>query len=107
MRSMMAEHEALAIVTVHFFGFAGSIATPLIVWAVPSEYSLKPVTSLNVDLRTVFLLLPTALRPVSQSSAMTGLPSDQTALAFISKVYFRLSAETVALASRGFGSPVL
>ena len=62
---------------------------------------------MNVDLRTVFLLLPTALRPVIQSSAMTGLPSDQTAFAFISNVYLRLSDETVALASRGLGSPLL
>jgi osmoprotectant transport system permease protein len=37
MRSMMAEHETFAIVTVNFFGFAGSIATPGIVVAVPSE----------------------------------------------------------------------
>ncbi len=37
MRSMIAEHETVAMVTVNFFGFAGSIATPGIVVAVPSE----------------------------------------------------------------------
>src|ERR1700716_3943789 len=103
MRSRMAGQETFVILTDHFFGFALSIVTPVMEDAVAvhlpvpagAQYSLKPWTSWKVDLRTVFADLATPWRPVSQSCAITGLPSDQFALAFISNEYVSPSVETL------------
>src|SRR6185436_14250368 len=104
---MLAGHETFAILTVHFLGLAASIATPVIVVALASLKSLKPAMSWKFDFLTVFADLPTAIRPVSQSCAMTGFPSDQFTFALISNVYVRLSAEMLNVAILGIGSPVL
>src|ERR1700687_3081156 len=115
MRSRMAGQDTLVIFTDHFFGLALSMVTPVIDDAVAvhlpvpagAQYSLKPCTSWKVDLRTVFADLATPWRPVSQSCAMTGLPSDQFALAFISNEYVRPSLEMVYVAIFGLASPLL
>jgi hypothetical protein len=62
--------------------------------------------SWKFDLRTVLTDLPTACRPVSQSWAMIGLPSDQFALALISNVYVSPSLDVLYVAILGVGSPV-
>src|SRR6266850_793087 len=85
--------ETLVILTENFLGFALSMVTPEIVVAVAlhcepagAQNSLKPATSWKLDLRTVFADLPVAMRPVSQSCAMIGLPADQLALSLIVNV---------------------
>ena len=90
---MIAGHETFAILTVHFFGLAVSSVTPVMVVALASLKSLKPWMSWKLDFRTVLADLPTAKRPVSQSCATIGLPSDQFVFAFSSKVYVSPSLE--------------
>ena len=88
--------QAIALsVTVNFLGFAESILTPEIsaaasVLGLPSlsygTNSSKPAMCSKLLWRTLTLLMATSLVPVSQSWAMTGLPSLQLAFASISNV---------------------
>src|SRR5688500_12685452 len=73
-------------VTVNVLGLAGSLLPPLISVAVPATNSFQPTMSLKLLLRTLTLLIAMSFLAPYQSSATTGLPSLQFALALISKV---------------------